>query len=101
VVTEGETAKDAIARNNTVMTTVIEGLKGAGIAARDIQTAALLVEPKAAAAAVGATSARAAEMPPAASTRASTLALRTVFIEISIGPDKPHKRSQVADERKL
>jgi uncharacterized protein YggE len=46
VVTEGETAKDAIARNNAVMTKVIEGLKGAGVAARDIQTATLQVEPR-------------------------------------------------------
>ena len=41
VTTEGDTAKDAIARNSTVMAKVIEGLKGAGIAARDIQTTTL------------------------------------------------------------
>ena len=46
VVTEGETAKDAIARNSTVMAKVIEGLKGAGIAPRDIQTTTLHVEPR-------------------------------------------------------
>ena len=46
VVTEGQTAKDAIARNNTVMAKVIEGLKGAGVAARDIQTTTLQVEPR-------------------------------------------------------
>jgi uncharacterized protein len=46
VTTEGETAKDAIARNNTVMAKLIEGLKGAGIAARDIQTTTLQVEPR-------------------------------------------------------
>ena len=34
VTTEGDTAKDAIARNNTLMAKVIEGLKTAGIAAR-------------------------------------------------------------------
>ena len=43
VVTEGQTAKDAIARNNTVMAKVIEGLKGAGVAARDIQTNGIAV----------------------------------------------------------
>jgi uncharacterized protein len=46
VTTEGDTAMDAIARNNTVMAKVIEGLKAAGIAARDIQTTALNVEPR-------------------------------------------------------
>ena len=46
VTTEGDTAKDAIARNNTVMAKVIEGLKAAGIAARDIQTTTLNVEPR-------------------------------------------------------
>jgi uncharacterized protein YggE len=46
VTTEGDTAMDAIARNNTVMAKVIEGLKAAGIAARDIQTTTLNVEPR-------------------------------------------------------
>ena len=46
VTTEGETAKDAIARNSAVMGKLIEGLKGAGIAARDIQTTTLQVEPR-------------------------------------------------------
>lgn len=46
VTTEGDTAKDAIARNNTVMAKLIEGLKAAGIAARDIQTTTLNVEPR-------------------------------------------------------
>jgi uncharacterized protein YggE len=46
VTTEGDTAKDAIARNSTVMAKVIDGLKGAGIAARDIQTTTLHVEPR-------------------------------------------------------
>ena len=46
VTTEGDTAMDAIARNTTVMAKVIEGLKAAGIAARDIQTTTLNVEPR-------------------------------------------------------
>lgn len=46
VVTEADTAKDAIARNSAVMTKVIEGLKGSGIAARDLQTTTLHVEPR-------------------------------------------------------
>jgi hypothetical protein len=46
VTTEAETAKDAIARNNAVMAKLIEGLKGAGIAARDIETTTLQVEPR-------------------------------------------------------
>lgn len=46
VVTEGDTAKDALARNNTAMTKVIDGLKSAGIAAKDIQTTTLHVEPR-------------------------------------------------------
>jgi uncharacterized protein YggE len=46
VITEGDSAKDAIARNNTAMAKVLEGLKGAGIAARDIQTTTLHVEPR-------------------------------------------------------
>jgi hypothetical protein len=46
VTTEGDTAKDAIARNSAVMAKLIEGLKGAGIAARDIQTTTLQVEPR-------------------------------------------------------
>lgn len=46
VVTEADTAKDAIARNSAVMARVIEGLKAAGLAPRDIQTTALNVEPR-------------------------------------------------------
>src|SRR5262245_57892823 len=46
VTTEGDTAKDAIARNNAVMAKLIDGLKAAGIAARDIQTSAFHVEPR-------------------------------------------------------
>lgn len=46
VVTEADTAKDAIARNSAVMTKVIDGLKAAGLAARDIRTSALSVDPR-------------------------------------------------------
>jgi uncharacterized protein YggE len=46
VVTEADTAKDAIARNSAVMTKVIDGLKAAGLAPRDIQTSTLNVEPR-------------------------------------------------------
>jgi uncharacterized protein YggE len=46
VATEGDTAKDAIARNSAAMTKVIDGLKAAGIAPRDIQTTTLLDEPR-------------------------------------------------------
>jgi uncharacterized protein YggE len=46
VVTEAESAKSAIARNSAVMAKLIDGLKGAGIAAKDIQTTSLNVEPR-------------------------------------------------------
>jgi uncharacterized protein YggE len=46
VVTEAGNAKDAIARNSTVMVKLIDGLKGAGIAPRDLQTTQLNVEPR-------------------------------------------------------
>ena len=46
VVTEADTAKEALSRNNTVMTKLVDGLKTAGIAARDIQTTTLNVEPR-------------------------------------------------------
>jgi uncharacterized protein YggE len=46
VTTEGETAKDAIARNSAGDGQADRGLKGAGIAARDIQTTTLQVEPR-------------------------------------------------------
>src|SRR5262245_3327741 len=46
VTTEADTAKDAIARNNAVMAKLIDGLKAAGIAARDIQTSAFHIEPR-------------------------------------------------------
>jgi len=46
VVTEADTAKDAIGRNSAVIAKVIDGLKGAGIAAKDIRTTTLNVEPR-------------------------------------------------------
>jgi uncharacterized protein YggE len=46
VTTDGDTAKDAIARNNAVMAKLIDGLKAGGIGARDIQTTTLHVEPR-------------------------------------------------------
>jgi uncharacterized protein YggE len=46
VVTEAGSAKDAIARNSAVMSKLIDGLKGAGVEARDIQTRHFNVEPR-------------------------------------------------------
>jgi uncharacterized protein YggE len=46
VIAEADTAKDAIARNSTVMAKLIDGLKTAGVAAKDIQTSSLNVEPR-------------------------------------------------------
>jgi uncharacterized protein len=46
VVVEADTAKDALARNTTVMTRLIDGLKALGIAAKDIQTSSVNVEPR-------------------------------------------------------
>lgn len=46
VVTEGDSAKDAIGRNNVVMAKLIAGLKTSGIQAKDIQTTTLNVEPR-------------------------------------------------------
>ena len=46
VVTEAESAKAAIARNSAAMAKLIDGLKGAGIAAKDMQTTSLNVEPR-------------------------------------------------------
>ena len=46
VVAEADTAKEAIARNSAAMAKVVAGLKGAGIAARDLQTTSLNVEPR-------------------------------------------------------
>jgi uncharacterized protein len=46
VAVEADTAKEALARNSTVMTKLIDGLKALGIAPQDIQTAAVNVEPR-------------------------------------------------------
>lgn len=46
VVTEADSAKDAIGRNSVVMTKLIEGLKAVGVQAKNIQTTALNVEPR-------------------------------------------------------
>jgi uncharacterized protein len=46
VITEADTAKDAIGRNSAVMGKLIDGLKAAGVAAKDIQTKTLNVEPR-------------------------------------------------------
>jgi uncharacterized protein YggE len=46
VVTEADTAKDAIGRNSAVMSKLIDGLKAAGVSAKDIQTRTLNVEPR-------------------------------------------------------
>lgn len=46
VVTEADSAKDAMSRNSVVMTKLIDGLKAAGIQPKDIQTTTLNVEPR-------------------------------------------------------
>jgi hypothetical protein len=46
VVSEADTAKDALARNSAVMAKLIDGLKAAGVAGKDIQTSGLNVEPR-------------------------------------------------------
>lgn len=46
VVTEADTARDAMSRNSSVMAKLIEGLKGAGIPPKDIQTTTVNVEPR-------------------------------------------------------
>jgi uncharacterized protein len=46
VASEADTAREALNRNSTLMTKVIDGLKAAGIAAKDIQTSAVNVEPR-------------------------------------------------------
>ena len=46
VIVEADTAKDALARNSTVMAKLIDGLKALGIAPKDIQTTAVNVEPR-------------------------------------------------------
>ena len=45
VVSEAETAREALARNSATMVKVIDGLKGLGISAQDIRTTAINVEP--------------------------------------------------------
>jgi uncharacterized protein YggE len=46
VIVEADTAKEALARNSTVMAKLIDGLKALGIAPADIQTTSLNVEPR-------------------------------------------------------
>lgn len=46
VTTEAETAKDALAENSATMKKLIDGLKAAGVAAKDIQTSQLSVNPR-------------------------------------------------------
>ena len=46
IVSEADTAKDALARNTTAMAKLLDGLKGLGIAPRDMQTVAFNVEPR-------------------------------------------------------
>jgi uncharacterized protein YggE len=46
VIVEADTAKEALARNSTVMAKLIDGLKALGIASADIQTTSLNVEPR-------------------------------------------------------
>jgi uncharacterized protein YggE len=46
VVAEGDTAKEAISRNSAAMAKVVAALKSAGIAAKDLQTTSLNVDPR-------------------------------------------------------
>ncbi len=46
VVTDADTARDALSRNTAAMKKVIDGLKGAGVAPKDIQTTFFNVEPR-------------------------------------------------------
>jgi uncharacterized protein len=46
IATDGDTARDAMTKNTAAMSKMIEGLKTAGIAAKDIQTTAINVEPR-------------------------------------------------------
>jgi uncharacterized protein YggE len=46
VVSEAETAREAVSRNTAVMKKVVDGLKAAGVAAKDIQTSSFNVEPR-------------------------------------------------------
>ena len=45
-IVEADTAKEALARSSTLMAKLIDGLKALGIAARDIQTTAVNIEPR-------------------------------------------------------
>jgi hypothetical protein len=46
VVSEAETARDALSRNTATMKKLIDGLKEKGVAAKDIQTTSINVEPR-------------------------------------------------------
>lgn len=46
VASEADTAREALQRNNAAMKAVIDGLKAAGIDAKDIQTASFNIEPR-------------------------------------------------------
>jgi uncharacterized protein YggE len=46
VVVEADTAREALARNSVLMKKLLDGLKGLGIAAKDIQTTSVNVEPR-------------------------------------------------------
>jgi uncharacterized protein len=46
VTTEAATAKEALAENSAAMQKLIDGLKASGVAAKDIQTSSLRVEPR-------------------------------------------------------
>ena len=46
VLTEADTAREALSRNNATTAKLIDGLKAAGIAAKDIQTSQLNVSPR-------------------------------------------------------
>jgi uncharacterized protein len=46
VVAEGDTARAALTANSAIMAKLIEGLKGAGIAAKDIKTTSFNVQPR-------------------------------------------------------
>ncbi len=46
VLTEGESARDALSKNSAAMRKIIEGLKGAGIEPKDIQTVNFAIMPR-------------------------------------------------------
>ena len=46
VVSEAETAREAVSHNTAAMKRMVDGLKAAGIAAKDIQTSSFNVEPR-------------------------------------------------------